>query len=608
MASASGRYVIIFNGEIYNHLDVRADLEQAGSAPDWRGHSDTETLLAAIDRWGLKATLQRCIGMFALALWDRRERELILARDRVGEKPLYYGWQGYGSEAAFLFGSELKALRAHPAFAGEIDRGALSLYMRHNSVPAPYSIYRGIHKLLPGCIATVSMARRDPVLEAYWSLSKVAEDGVADPLDLGPDEAVEALEALLANAVGQQMMSDVPLGAFLSGGIDSTTVVALMQAQASRPVKTFTIGNHDQGFDEAVYAREVAKHLGTDHTELYVSAEDGQGVIPLLSTMYDEPFADPSQIPTFLVSRLTRSEVTVALSGDAGDELFCGYNRYTVASGFWKSVSRMPRPLRSALSAGVRAVPPTAWNRLGSLLGPVTPRAARGLIQGDMLHKSARVLASRSLDDVYRGLVSDWSDPASVVIDGFEPPTRITGSAPPLQGLTSIERMMALDLLTYVPDDILVKVDRAAMAVSLETRVPFLDPRVIEFAWRMPFDYKLRDGQSKWPLRQILYRHVPREMMERPKHGFGVPIGDWLRGPLKNWAEDLLDSERLADQGYFRPEPIRQVWTDHQSGRFNKQTQLWNVLMFQAWLAETGETSASRPMNAAGFEATPVAA
>lgn len=588
MQSAGGRFVIVYNGEIYNHLEIRAELEQTRGAPPWRGHSDTETLLAAIDAWGVSGALQRCIGMFAFALWDRRERELTIARDRVGEKPLYYGWQGSGADAVFLFGSEMKALAAHPGFSPEVDRGALSLYMRHNCVPAPYSIYRGISKLMPGCFAIVSRERREPVLHRYWSLPEVARQGLENQLAASPEEAVDELEALLGKAVGQQMMADVPLGAFLSGGVDSTTIVALMQAQSSRPVRTFSIGNQIDGYDEAKFAKPIARHLGTDHTELYVSPEDALAVIPRLPSLYDEPFADSSQIPTFLVSQLARQQVKVALSGDAGDELFCGYNRYTATSSFWKSLSRVPRPLRKAAARGMTAVSPAAWNRIGAALHPITPRAASGLISGDKLHKSAGVLASRSISEVYRGLVSHWNDPAAVVLGGHEPATLVSGNEPDLGGLSDVERMMALDLLTYVPDDILVKVDRAAMGVSLETRVPFLDPRVIEFAWRLPFDYKLREGQAKWPLRQILYRHVPRELIERPKHGFGIPIGTWLRGPLKDWAESLLDERRLRKEGFFAPGPVRQMWNEHQSGRVTKEHHLWDVLMFQAWLEAGG--------------------
>jgi asparagine synthase (glutamine-hydrolysing) len=584
MASVTGRYVIIYNGELYNHLDLRAELEAEGNAPEWRGHSDTETFLAAVECWGFEKALKRSIGMFALALWDKRERHLILARDRVGEKPLYYGWHGEGANATFLFGSELKALARHPSFERDVDRGALSLFMRHNCVPAPYSIYRNIGKLMPGTFAMVSLDRREPVVETYWSLPEVAKAGVRNQLDCGPDEAIGELERLLNHAVGQQMISDVPLGAFLSGGVDSSTIVALMQAQSSRPVKTFSIGNQAEAYDEARFAKEVARHLGTDHTELYVSHDDALAVIPRLPALYDEPFADSSQIPVFLVSQLARQQVTVALSGDAGDELFCGYNRYTATSAYWRSIARVPRPLRKLGARAIRGLSPASWDRIGSALRPVLPKRAGALIAGDKLHKSAGILASRSVAEMYGGLVSHWTDPGAVVIDGEEPPSQLTGNAPDLTGLSDVERMMALDLLTYLPDDILVKVDRAAMAVSLETRVPFLDPRVIDFAWRLPFEFKLRDGQSKWALRQVLYRHVPRELIERPKQGFGIPIGAWLRGPLRDWAEALLDEKRLREEGYFRPDPIRAAWADHLSGRTTKEHHLWDVLMFQAWL------------------------
>jgi len=593
MHSPSGRYVIVYNGELYNHLDLRRELHEVGHRFNWRGHSDTETLLAAIDVWGVAEALKRSIGMFAFALWDRQARQLTLARDRIGEKPLYYGWQGEAESAAFLFGSELKALAAHPSFEGEISREALSLYMRHLCVPAPYSIYRGINKLMPGFLATISQAQREPALHCYWSAAEAAEQGVADRVSLSPEEAVDSLEQLLLSAVGRQMMSDVPLGAFLSGGVDSSTIVALMQAQSARPVKTFTIGFHEAGYDEAVHARAVAEHLGTDHTELYVTPEHAMAVIPRLPTLYDEPFADSSQIPTFLVSELARRYVTVSLSGDAGDELFGGYNRYTMSRSFWRSLSKIPRPLRKGLARGITGVPPATWDRVGARLRPVTPSAARGLLAGDKLHKSAGIMASRSIAEVYRGLASHWTDPAAVVIGGAEPPTLLTGNLPRLEGLDDIERMMALDLLTYLPDDILVKVDRAAMGVSLETRVPFLDHRVVEYAWRLPIDYKIRDGQSKWPLRQVLYKYVPKELIERPKAGFGVPIDSWLRGPLKDWAEALLDERRLRSEGYFRPEPIRQMWATHLSGRAGMHHHLWVVLMFQSWLETTRKGAAA---------------
>jgi asparagine synthase (glutamine-hydrolysing) len=577
MTSASGRYVLAFNGEIYNHLLLREVLEREGGvrAP-WRGHSDTETLLAGFEAWGIEATLQRTVGMFAIALWDRESHSLSLARDRLGEKPLYFGWQGQGSAAVFLFGSELSALRRHSAFTAEIDRDALALFMRHNCVGGVHSIYTGVSKLEPGHWLTVSSAAPNPVVQAWWSGADEAARGVAQPFAGNPDEAVTALEVLLRDAVAQQMMSDVPLGAFLSGGIDSSAVVALMQTQSSRPVRTFTIGFHEKGYNEAEHAKAVAQYLGTDHTELYVTPAQALAVIPKLPSLYCEPFADSSQIPTFLVSQLARQHVTVSLSGDAGDELFCGYNRYHMTAELWGKVSRLPRALRQIAGRVVTALPTRTWDKLGAPL----PMAH----VGDKFHKGAELLGCRSVAELYRGMVSHWSDPTRVILGATEPATVLTDSLPALQGLSDVERMMALDMLSYLPDDILVKVDRAAMGVSLETRVPFLDHRVVEFAWSLPLAYKLRDGVTKWPLRQVLYRHVPRELIERPKMGFGVPIDQWLRGSLRDWAETLLAEPRLRAEGFFDPVPIRRKWAEHLSGKRNWQYHLWDVLMFQAWL------------------------
>lgn len=572
MVAASGRYVLAFNGEIYNHLKLRAELD--GIA--WRGHSDTETLLVGFEAWGVEATLKLAIGMFAFALWDREQRVLTLGRDRLGEKPLYYGWQGQGSKAVFLFGSEVSALRRHPAFAAPINRDALALYMRHNCIGGEHSIYQGIHKLLPGHLLTLAAGQAEPRMWAWWSAAEVARRGVAQPFAGSPEQAVDTLEALLSSAVGQQMVADVPLGAFLSGGVDSSTVVALMQAQSSRPVRTFSIGFHEEGYNEAEHAKAVANHLGTDHTELYVTPEEALAVIPKLPTLYSEPFADSSQIPTFLVSQLARQHVTVSLSGDAGDELFCGYTRYQMTAGVWNKVSLLPRPLRQLAAGVTTAVPPGAWDKVGGLLSMSR--------LGDKLHKGAELLGSRTVADLYRGMVSHWSDPDSLVLGAHEPATVLTSAPPGLKGLSAVERMMALDMLSYLPDDILAKVDRAAMGVSLETRVPMLDHRVVEFAWSLPLDYKLRGGVTKWPLRKVLYRHVPRELIERPKMGFGVPIDHWLRGPLREWAETLLAEPRIRREGFFDPAPIRQKWVEHLSGKRNWQYHLWDVLMFQAWL------------------------
>ena len=584
MHSANGRYVLAFNGEIYNHMALRAELDKAGLAPAWRGHSDTETLLAGFAAWGLQETVQRAIGMFAIAVWDRENRVLTLIRDRLGEKPMYYGWQGQGEQGVFLFGSELKALKAHPAFTAGVDRNALCLLMRHNYVPAPYSIYQGILKLEPGCLLTVSLEATDAALTRYWSAANAATSGVASLFEGTPQQAVDELEVLLKSAVKQQMMSDVPLGAFLSGGIDSSTVVALMQAQSSRPVQTFTIGFNEEGFNEAEHAKAVASHLGTDHTELYVSAQQAMEVIPKLPQLYCEPFSDSSQIPTFLVSQLARRKVTVSLSGDAGDELFCGYNRYMLANRVWQNLSAVPSGIRRMAASGIQALPPQRWNSIAKPIQVMLPKNMRYANLGDKLHKAAGVLASQNADSLYLGLVSHWDKPSHLVANSVEPPTWLQGKTPALNGLDPIQRMMALDTLTYLPDDILAKVDRAAMGVSLEGRVPFLDHRVVEFAWRLPQNLKLRDGQTKWALRQVLYRHVPKALIERPKMGFGVPIGDWLRGPLKDWAEALLDEARLKQEGFFNPVPIRQKWAEHLSGIRNWQSHLWDVLMFQAWL------------------------
>ena len=580
MHSACGRYVIVFNGEIYNHLVLRQQLGE--HAPVWRGHSDTETLLACFSAWGVAKTLKATVGMFAIALWDRQEKKLLLARDRLGEKPLYYGFVG----GAFVFASELKALTLLPGFSGEIDRGALALLLRHNAIPAPHCIYQGLAKLPPGMWLELGVdqarQRSRPALQAYWSAVEVAMAGVANPLAFASDaEAVDALEAELARSVAGQMLADVPLGAFLSGGVDSSTVVALMQAQSSRPVKTFSIGFREEGYDEAVFAAAVARHLGTEHTELYVSPEDALGVIPRLPTLYDEPFSDSSQIPSFLVAQLARERVTVSLSGDGGDELFGGYSRYFLAARLWRKIERMPQSLRSAAARLILALPPPTWDALYALAAPFIPPNRRWPAPGDKLHKGAALLNCDNGTALYRGLVSHW-DPAGVVLGAAEPATLLSGALPALPSFS--EQMMLLDAISYLPDDILVKVDRAAMAVSLETRVPLIDHRVFEFAWRLPMHYKVRGGTGKWLLRQVLYKHVPRELIDRPKMGFGVPIDSWLRGPLREWAESLLSESRLRQEGYFNPAPIRQKWLEHQSGARNWQYHLWDILMFQAWL------------------------
>lgn len=580
MASPSGRYVMAFNGEIYNHLDLRNTLQrEGGAASSWRGHSDTETLLTGFDVWGFSATLRRTVGMFAIALWDRELQTLTLARDRLGEKPLYYGWQRQGNQKVFLFGSELPALRRHPAFGSDISRDALAFYMRHNCIGGAYSIYKDIYKLEPGHLLTVSASAPEPLVRSWWSGAAIATQGLKHPFEGSPTAAVDTLEAMLLDAVGQQMVADVPLGAFLSGGIDSSTIVALMQAQSSHRVHTFSIGFDVDGYNEAEYAKAVAKHLGTEHTELYVTAQQAIDVIPKLPTLYSEPFADSSQIPTYFVSQLARQHVTVALSGDGGDELFCGYNRYQMTAQFWGMLQCVPKPLRRAAAAIITATPPARWDRLGCWLS-----VAR---LGDKLHKGAALLSKESVAELYRSLVSHWSEPEEVVIGANEQTAFLLEAQTDLVGLTEVERMMALDMLSYLPNDILVKVDRASMGVSLETRMPMLDHRVVEFAWSLPLDFKLRGGVTKWPLREVLHRHVPRELIDRPKMGFGVPIDHWLRGPLRDWAESLLSESRLRQEGFFNPAPIRQKWTEHLSGQRNWQSQLWDVLMFQAWFEES---------------------
>ena len=582
MVSASGRHVLVYNGEIYNHPKIREELDRL-SSPRWRGRSDTETMLEAFDAWGVRAAVGRFVGMFAFALWDRRDHALYLVRDRLGEKPLYYGWAG----DMFLFGSELKALRAHPAWNGEIDKDALALYFRHNYIPSPYSIYKGIRKLVPGTILKMGLqgpAGNDPEPESYWSAKEVAERGIAAPFSGSPTEALSRLETMLLEVIGQEMISDVPLGALLSGGIDSSTVVALMQSLSGRPVKTFTIGFHEAGYNEAVSARAVAEHLGTDHTELYVTPKEAMDVVPLLPTLYDEPFSDSSQIPTFLVSRLTRRHVTVALSGDAGDELFGGYNRYLWGRSIWRKIAWMPKGLRSSLRSAITAVPPEKWDSLFKVAGGIVRARQAPRHAGDQIHKLAELLLVKEPEELYLSLVSHWKNPCLLVPGAVEPPTILSDRKRWADLPDFVQRMMFLDTVTYLPDDILVKVDRASMGVSLECRVPFLDHRVVEFAWRLPLSQKIRNNQGKWLLRQLLYKYVPKALVERPKTGFGVPIDSWLRGPLREWAESLLCGNSLKNGGIIDPSPVLEKWREHLSGVHNWQYYLWDVLMFQAWL------------------------
>ncbi|QKD05216.1 asparagine synthase (glutamine-hydrolyzing) [Mesorhizobium loti] len=582
MISHSGRYVIVFNGEIYNHVEMRAHLDRQFGAHAWRGHSDTEVFLATIEELGTKTALELAVGMFAFGVWDRRERTLVLGRDRLGEKPLYYGRVG----KTFAFASELKAFQPLPDWRPEIDRNALALMMRHNYIPAPYSIYQGIRKLRPGHFLVLSDPMHEPRVENYWSASDVAEQGRRDPFQGSPEEAVDEVERHLRRSLEGQMIADVPLGAFLSGGIDSSAVVAVMQSISARPVRTFTIGFNEAGYNEADHAKQVARHLRTDHTELYVSQRDALDVVPQLPGIYCEPFSDSSQIPTFLVSKMARGSVTVALSGDGGDELFSGYTRYALADAFWNKLSRIPVGLRRA-SASLATLPsPELYNNLAGGIMPLLPRRLRRERVGDKIHKAASVFSLASMDDVYRRLCSHW-EPTQIIPGAVEPPTMLTGleALPDLPG--NVERMMYLDIMSYLPDDILVKVDRAAMAVSLETRVPLLDHRLVGFALSLPLSILRAGGQTKWPLRQLLYRHVPKALVERPKMGFGVPIDAWLRGALREWAEALLDERRLREDGFFQPKAIRHAWSEHLSGHRNNQYLLWDVLMFQSWRETT---------------------
>lgn len=581
MVSADGRFVLSYNGEIYNFHDLRKELESAGGT--FRGTSDTEVLLECIARWGVEATLPRLNGMFAFALWDEREGRLSLARDRLGEKPLYYGWH----RGVFVFGSELKALRRHPAFQAEIDPDALTLFMRFNYVPAPFCIFRDTYKLEAGHLLQISPTDATATPRPYWTLHSLV--AARNPLSMNPRDpaVVNLLEETLGQAVKLRMVADVPLGAFLSGGIDSSTVVALMQKYSRRPVKTFTIGFWNSNYDEARDAAEVARHLGTEHHELYLDSQECIEIIARLPQIYDEPYADSSQIPTTLVSEFTQRHVTVALSGDGGDELFGGYNRYFWSARMWPLLNRCSDGFRRQLGGLLQRVSPAEWDRVLRLTDWMVPGSMRVRGGGEKLHKLALAMGARTPDDLYQCLVSQWQRPTDVLTAGREPSTSINSATAVPAGLHFVERMMFLDTVTYLPDDILCKVDRASMAASLEARVPFLDNDVVELAWRLPLSTKIHRGVGKWPLRQLLRRYVPEELFERPKAGFGIPIGDWLRGPLRGWAEEMLSESRLSQTGHFNIPLVRQKWQEHQGGRMNNQHALWSVLMFQAWLAES---------------------
>lgn len=596
MISESGRYVISYNGEIYNFAELRRKLEQeAGAKLLLRGSSDTEVILACFERWGIEESLARWNGMFAFAAWDRKEKALFLARDRFGEKPVYYARMG----RSFLFASELKALRAHPDFSGAIDRDALALYLRYNCIPAPRTIFRGVWKLPPGTWTRVTRgAHGSPIPISYWSLRETVERSRANPFRGTDEEAAAELESLLRDAVKIRMLADVPVGVFLSGGIDSSLIAALMQSEGSHPVCSFSIGISESAYDESRNARDVAGHLGTEHCEFRVTPAEALETIPHLAAVYDEPFADSSQIPTMLLAKLTRRFVTVGLSGDGGDEMFGGYNRHVWSGRLATTIRLTPGFSRRLTGAAIRCVSTKSWDRSFEWLRPVLPAKLRHRVPGCKLHKLADVLAAPDPASAYQWLVSHWRNPSGVVLGACEIP-RNSSESP--QGLNYAEKMMFYDAETYLPDDILVKVDRATMAASLEARVPYLDPRVVEFAWRLGFASKVRDGQGKIPLRQVLYRHVPRNLVDRPKFGFGIPLDSWLRGPLREWAEALLDEKRLRNEGYFDPRPIRRIWREHLAGQGAWQYHLWDILMFEEWLEKNGAAVSGERIAAAAF-------
>ena len=584
MISNSGRFVLTFNGEIYNHLEIRKELQNLNFNIKWKSNTDTETLLEALELWGIEKTLKKVVGMFAFGIWDKKNHHLTLARDRVGEKPLYFGWQGNGENKVFIFGSELKALKLHPEFDGKINRNAVALQMRLNSIPDPYSIYKDIYKLLPGHY--IKLNENDlnngllPKPKKYWSIMETAVNGINNQHEISKEDIERDLENNLKLSVKQQMLSDVPIGAFLSGGIDSSTIVALMQSQSNRSVKTFTIGFGENDHNEARHAKKIANYLGTDHTEFYVSPKKAMQIIPKLPIIYDEPFSDSSQIPTFFVSELASKNVKVALSGDGADELLCGYGRYISADSSSKKFDLIPTSLRNILAYSMKSIGSDSWNKIFNLL-PINNNLNN---YGHKIHKGANALEAKTFSELYYILCSDWQNPSEVVINSKESLNYLNELEKKFSKINNQQKMMILDTMNYLPNDILVKVDRAAMNSSLETRVPFLNHKLIEYIWKIPHGLKFQNGEGKLILKKILSNYIPKKLMERPKKGFSIPLDSWLRGPLKDWAENLLSEKRLSQEGYFNVELVRRKWSEHINNEYNWQNDLWNVLMFQAWI------------------------
>tara|TARA_B100000780_G_scaffold261631_1_gene214176 strand:- start:3298 stop:5184 length:1887 start_codon:yes stop_codon:yes gene_type:complete len=587
MHSPNNRFVLAFNGEIYNFLEIKEFIEKNYCYTSWNGTSDTEVLITCIEHIGVEETLKKCIGMFAFSLWDKKEKTLTLARDRLGEKPLYYGWNNNTDDSSFLFGSDLNALKAYPDFNSTIDKNALSLYMRYSYVPTPYSIFANISKLKPGCFLTMSLGKKNYIIESYWSAIEMSVNGSKNLFRGDCNKIVDNLENVLIDSVRLQMNADVPVGAFLSGGVDSSAVVALMQEQSTKPIETFSIGFNDANFNEADHAKKISQHLNTNHNELYVSAEDTLAAIPTMSSIYSEPFADSSQIPTYIVSKLARQKVTVSLSGDGGDELFGGYNRYILINRMWKYISKVPSPMRKTISNMFLKIKPNDWEIFFKAINPIIPRNLRQSNWGNKIQKSLQILALKKIEDVYLSLTSSGAETYNLVLDSSsKPKSFLSTDTDLLSNLSDLEKMMTLDTITYLPDDILTKVDRSTMAVSLEARVPFLDYRVVEFSSRIPTGIKINKGVGKWPLREVLYKYVPKELIERPKMGFSIPLSEWLKDSLKDWAENLINESRIKSDGYLCPKTVNKLWDEHQTGSHDRSQILWNILMFQSWLHE----------------------